>query len=326
MLEKIDIALASDQKYFPGLLVTAYSSAKYAAEEVFLCFNILDSGLSDQSYDILCDSVKRVHPRSEIRRFKINEEDFAKFPDWRGNKMAYVRFLLPELLPESDFVFYTDVDCLWFADVAEIWTKRNPEFAIKGVWDSYAENDDSNWFQSKGLVYKSGKYFCTGNILMNLKLIRERNIIEKTIDFILKYPDVHYPDQTSLNYVVQDSVELLPSYCNYFTLSIDREDVRKPVILHFANDFPWLFAERCDGVPPPYMMWWYQCYAEATGKSVKETLRIFKVSGMEFFLKYGWMLKYKVFRYPFFMFLVVCGKRKWIPSFHRYCGKEIRLI
>ena len=324
--EEIEIALASNQKYFPGLLVTAYSIAKHASEYSILNFNILDSGLEDQSYEILAAAVVRVHPQSQFRRFHINEESYSAFPDWRGNKMAYVRFLLPELLPHTDFVIYTDVDCLWYEDISKIWARRNPDVAIQGIWDPYAENDDIPWYKAKGLQFKSGKYFCTGNMMMNLRMFREQNIIQKTVEFILKYPDVRYPDQTSLNFVVQDSVELLPANYNYFTLSINRDDIKKPVILHFANDFPWLFSERSIGVPPPYMLWWYQCYAEATESGVDSVLRQFHVFRMKFFLRFGKYLRYRSIRWPFYLILTVLGKRNWFSSLSRYCSKHPELV
>ena len=162
--------------------------------------------------------------------------------------------------------------------------------------------------------------------MMNLKMFREQNIIQKTVEFILKYPDVRYPDQTSLNFIVQNSVALLPANYNYFTLSINRDDVKKPVILHFANDFPWLFSERSVGVPPPYMLWWYLCYAEATGTSMDRVLRHFKVFRMKFFLRFGKYLRYRSIRWPFYLILTVLGKRNWFYSLSRYCSKYPELV
>jgi len=322
----IEIALASDQKYFPGLLVTAFSMCKYADKNAVLSFNILDGGFCDDSFSILKRAVGIVHPNVVFKRFKIDEHVFSLFPDWRGNKMTYVRFLLPSLLPDSQFVIYADADCLWFADVMEVWKRREQDVAVQGVLDPYGAADEVGWFARRKISFAENKYFCSGLILMNLRLFREKHIIEQATDFLIEHPDVQYPDQTALNYVLRDSVKLLPDKFNRFTLGIGSKDIYAPVVLHFANDFPWTFCERNPGVPPPYMMWWYSCYAEATRTPIRQVLRQFNASRMLPSFRIGKLLSNRLFRHFVFGLLFLLGKKHYLPSLRRYSVKYAKLI
>lgn len=261
--DAIEIALPSDQNYFPGLMVTVYSMAKNASSNAVLVFNILDGGIVDDSFALLQKTVAKVHPKSSFRRFKIDEQDFSTFPDWKGNKMTYVRYLLPRLLKESQFVIYGDSDCLWLADIESLWRRRDENIILHGVYDSLGEKSERTWFESRGLSFSEDRYFCNGLLLMNLDLFRKEGIIEKCTDFIKNHPDVQYADQSAFNHVIGSRVMMLPTLFNFFTREISSNVVHAPVVLHYANDLPWRDPFLPTIFLPNYKYLWFQYYAEA---------------------------------------------------------------
>ncbi len=120
-MSKVDIALAADAGYYCGLFVAACSIAKYADEAAILRFNILDGGISNEDWWLLLDKVMALHQKSEFNRILVNDELFKDYPAWHGNKMAYARLMLPDVLPDVDWCIYCDVDFLWMKDVAKLW-------------------------------------------------------------------------------------------------------------------------------------------------------------------------------------------------------------
>ena len=100
-MKKIEIALASENNYFCGLLVTGASIAHFAAPDAELNFTILDNGISDINFSFFEDSITSQHKKSTIHRLKMSENDMSSFPDWHGNKATYARLKLPELLSED---------------------------------------------------------------------------------------------------------------------------------------------------------------------------------------------------------------------------------
>jgi lipopolysaccharide biosynthesis glycosyltransferase len=323
---RIEIALPSDQNYFPGLLVTVYSMAKNAACDAELSFNILDGGIDDQSFSFMESAVVRVHKKSTFRRIKINEQDFSKFPSWKGNRMTYVRYLLPTILPDSEFVIYADSDCMWLADIAEIWKRRDANVILQGVHDEWGDESERPWFEQRNLRFPKGRYFCNGLILINLRLFREERIVEQATQFIEKFPDIQYADQSAFNYVIGDRVVLLPDRFNVFTRALSPETVSAGMVLHFANDIPWIYRDEKNFFLPPYKERWCREYAEAVQTSVKKACSTFGYkynSLVNSFWTY--VLPRRHLRHLVFVFMVLIGKRKMLGSLRGMISQCVRI-
>lgn len=318
----IEIAMPSDQNYFPGLLVTAYSLAKHAKKDAALSFNILDGGITDDSFSLLRESVYKVHENSSFRRFKINEQDFSAFPDWKGNKMTYVRYLLPTFLKDFPFVIYADSDCLWLADVAEIWNRRDKDVILQGVYDSYGEKTERPWFESRGLQFSKSKYFCNGLLLINLEQFRAEHIIERCTEFIRNHPDIQYADQSAFNHIIGSRVKLLPSSFNLFTRDIFQNTVCGPVVLHYANDLPWKDPYLKTIFLPPYKHIWFQYYAEALGEEMNALCKRYGYRYNAIFQRtFQIVLPRNWARHILFVILLLLGKRQIIETLRHYTGR-----
>ncbi len=309
----IEIALPSDQGYFPGLLVTVYSIVANAAKDRFLSFHILDGGISDNSFALLTEAVSRLSHQCTFQRHKISEQDFSGFPDWKGNKMTYVRFLLPTLIPDKDFVIYADSDCLWYADIADLWAQRENDVSIKGVFDAVGEKREIPWFAKHGIEFPSGKYFCNGLLLLNLRLFRKNSVIERASAFIKQHQDIQFADQSAFNFILVNDSKLLPLHWNHFTREIRNHLVRSPVVLHYANALPWKSKLEKHFVPP-YMMLWYQWYAKILNTPLRKVLHAFNVSDVLSYRLYPKVMKNTPLRRMFKIYLLLTGRLGLWPS------------
>ena len=305
IVETIDIALASDHRYFCGLLVASVSMARHAARDVALRFNVLDGGLTDEDWRTLHEKLQIEHPRVVVRAFRIDESHFGSFPAWSwGSRMAYARLALPELLADAEFVLYCDVDFLWQADVAELWALRDRRHAIQGHPDGWKLTclRESAWFARNGIPFDPERYVCTGLLVMNLGMWREQGLERKVMAFLSEHPDVPYAEQTAVNAVVTD-VGLLPRKWHRFSREMTRLDVGGECAIHFAGDTPWCCNWRAQPLGEAALAW-HRFYGNLTGIGTWRSLRrSFPLQDVVLRRMLGLIVRCRVTRAPFFALL-----------------------
>lgn len=274
MENTVNIALASDERYSVGLLVTAVSISINASKDCNLLFLIVDGGLRDETYLHVVECVTKFHSNVRFRRHKLTGREFCDYPSWRGNALTYARYLVPDLLYDCDYAIYSDVDTLWEADVCELWGLRNPNVAIWGAHDELAINSEAKWWSDHGLLYDDVRYFNAGVVMMNLDWFRRETISKKCGDFICDHPDVLYPDQCALNYVLQENCVIVPDKWMRFTWCTRKGDGMLGVVFHFASDLPWIrdhwFLPISDSV-----LRWFKVLSVCEDVSVRVAMRMY---------------------------------------------------
>jgi len=275
-MQTIEIALASDEGYVCGLIVTAASMAMNASRDVALRFHILDCGISEASYEEIVRRVAKWHPHVSFVRHRITDEMLKDLPAWHGGKGCYARLFLPSLLPDVHFIVYCDVDFLWVGDVAELWLLRNDDFALWSVHDAGEDtlNAEEAWHRGHGLSFDREKYFCSGLCFMNLAKFREKSYAQKALDFVAQYPDVRFPDQAALNYVLRGDVKLVDAKWQQLTALLDDEACKNPCVFHYAGDTPWKRPYLVNMMTDALLLW-HSYYARIYGLTVWQSLRRF---------------------------------------------------
>ena len=189
------------------------------------------------------DKVKvTVLPQKEIDLFYIR--------DTHVSKTSLLKYYIAEALPELDKVLYVDSDVLILHDLNELYQTN-----IDGKY--LAAVKDPSWFFENAHVLElnleeRGFYFNAGVMLMNLKKIREDNLLAKLEDYTNNNFRT-YMDQDAFNVVVGNDVAVLPfkdNTMNFFFKHIDLptmakyygenwqtlEEVFAPAtIIHFAS-------------------------------------------------------------------------------------------
>lgn len=273
----IDIALAADNGYFGGLLVTACSIAKYADNSVKLRFNILDGGIDNSNWNLLERKVSVFHSYSEIRRILVNDELFQNYPLWHGNRMAYARLILPDALACVDWCIYCDVDFLWMKDIAELWAERENRYTLIGTKDGaqWTLDREKVWFEGNGYQFNPNTYFCSGLCVFNLKAFREQNLINKVEEILKKHPDIQYPDQAALNIVTFGQTKIVSKCWQQFHQDVTAEMVKEGVVIHYAGAIPWKPINIKIGLMSDLMLLWHRMNAEIRGITLWQSLRMY---------------------------------------------------
>ena len=302
MLNKIVVALASDQNYFDGLLVTAGSMARCACQDSDIEWVVLDGGIEECSFRLLEESLLRLHGRSEIRRIIFDKEHISNAPEYNGSIMTYSRLLLSKLLPEVEFVLYCDVDFLWRADVAELWKLRCDKYILQSTHDQNVMlnggRGEETWFRKHNFCFDKDRYFCAGLCLFNLKLIRDEGYDKIFLDALLTNNNLPLADQTVLNaYVPSCKIGFLPDRWQIFVTILKSEQTKHPFVLHYAASAPWknmwLFSDS--------KMLWYKELARISQCSLTSVIGKYNKIGFAFFLRFLYLVVTSN-RYFFFVF------------------------
>lgn len=142
-----------------------------------------------------------------------------KETDWQTTghltTAAFYRLAIPLLFPQFEKVIYADADLIFQQDLSELFVNslQQQEY-LAAVLDLAI--DDEYYFQSKlpSMIGKTVKdYFNSGFMVMNLKQMREENIVEQFNEHAkIKYDQ---NDQDVLNVVCSGRVQILPTMYNF---------------------------------------------------------------------------------------------------------------
>lgn len=242
MSDKIHIVLASDANYLPGLEVAKATMAAACADPSRLVFHIFDEE------DLATCAVRDV-------------------PRWNGSHMPYLRLWLPRLLPDVDYVVYSDVDTIWNRDVRELWVKTvearegNERPAIYWVRDMLSMRDASGeWVErvavDEGFEFDWTRYGCSGVCVMNLKKMREMRFTQRVLELYAKYGVPRFPDQDVLNVIFNRDSEMLPSVWGAMGDWRQLPDPREKCVYHLTGAGRHFNDQVPPTYPPQYQLWW----------------------------------------------------------------------
>ena len=73
----------------------------------------------------------------------------------------------------------------------------------------------------------------------NFKLMRERHIPQRLIEFFEQHREIPSPDQDALNSVLAGSIKLLPHKWNRLQIYLDDEALMERPAIHYVSGVPW---------------------------------------------------------------------------------------
>src|SRR4051812_30813855 len=123
-MEPLVIALASNERYFPGLYCALASALSHLDATRAVNLKLLDGGMSRSSMEILSRLVGRVSKSVQLEFLTVDPSIFHKARLGPGEShMTYCRILLPHLLNVPRLV-YLDCDVLVFRDMAQLFDRE----------------------------------------------------------------------------------------------------------------------------------------------------------------------------------------------------------
>lgn len=152
-------------------------------------------------------------PGFEVHMHEGSVSDFSELGLYHTSLFplnVYIRWNLYRMFPELDKILYLDGDILVFDDLMQLWQIPLGDNLLAAVRDMEGEIRGKR-HESVGCQY----YFNSGVLLLNLKRMREEEVLPKLIQSRQSAPPTwELPDQDPLNKVCDGRVLFLPPRYN----------------------------------------------------------------------------------------------------------------
>lgn len=260
-------------KYNTIPLVVAFTP-NYFVPAATCLYSVLKNSTEQDNFHVICLLSEELPNRlkEKIQKLAEHRAEFSfvnlkgalgdVYVDERYTEAASYRLLLPKILPDYDKILYIDCDMVIRQNLAKLYRETDlGDNYLGGVFEASLD------FQKKHLDAvgcKPGEYINSGFLLMNLKLLRDDNLVEKLIN-ALNVDYLEFPDQDAINIVCKGRILGLPPYYNsirtfylpqydkFFLQYYSKEDlnkVRKEGNIHYTGGKPW----NCFSVE--FRTWW----------------------------------------------------------------------
>jgi lipopolysaccharide biosynthesis glycosyltransferase len=263
-MEPIVLALASNERYFPGLYCAVASALSAVDPARKVDVKVLDGGLSQPDRDILAGLIERIDKHARLDFVRVDPSVFVKATLGPGQShMAYCRILLPQLLDVPRLI-YLDCDVLVFRDLSELFElELSPGKVLAAVRDSETlclTNDSLSVAKAMKLP-AVGAYFNSGVMLMNLDELRRHDFFQRAVEFLSSWrTQYRFHDQSAINFLLHPHIEALPEYWNRPAWRFDAQQNNDlNCVLHYTTSIPWL-----GGIPGPAQIL-FERFAEEAG-------------------------------------------------------------
>jgi len=243
-MEPVVLALASNERYFPGLYCAVISALSHldAARQVNL--KVLDGGLSRPSTETLSRLVDRVGGPVRLEFVTVHPSVFSKATLGPGRShMTYCRLLLPHLLDVPRLI-YLDCDVLVFRDLSELFNlDLSPGKFLAAVPDSETLSlaEDCPTIADALRLPAEGAYFNCGVMLMNLDELRKQHFLERAVEFLNRKSAYRFWDQSAINFLLYGQIHALPECWNRASWCFDAQQNNDlDCVIHYTTSAPWL--------------------------------------------------------------------------------------
>lgn len=208
----IPIAFAFDDNLIFPAGVCLSSLMMNARQDTFYDIFILHSEKEILNRDFL-NRVSDVLPNCRLQYRQVSNVFDSAFEIRGITTPAYYRLLIPELIPEYDKILYSDVDVIFRNDLSDIYANTDiDDYYIAGV-DSIAHMipDLKEYYEQERKTDSRGNIY-SGNLIINLKKMREDGIVDKFREHVDK--KYKFQDMDIINIVCKDKIKYLsPSFC-----------------------------------------------------------------------------------------------------------------
>lgn len=203
----IPIAMALDDGYLYPTIVSITSMMENAEKDtVYNIYIMHPDEFLQESKEKLC-SLGVKYKNCNIKLINMKKEYAGANEAGHITKPAYYRLSLSELLPSLDKIIWMDGDTLIFDDLHQMYNlELNDNYYLAYLDDKRVVPEPL-----KNFGLRDNEYVCDGVMLVNLRKLREDDMVPKFKGFIERYNDkLIQHDQTVINAVCYGKIGILP--------------------------------------------------------------------------------------------------------------------
>ena len=181
----LPIFFAVDDGYMPFLAVTLQSLVENSSADYYYLIKILYTNISEDNKE----KIKKYERENVNIEFvdlnyyigKIKDKLYTR--DYYS-KTTYFRLFIPNLYPQYDKALYLDCDIVLLRDVAELFNIDMGDNLVGGAPDDVIQTYEvfQEYVEKVVGVVDYRNYFNAGVLVMNLKKMRDDNLVDKFID------------------------------------------------------------------------------------------------------------------------------------------------
>lgn len=237
--ESINIAFGVDINYLKRVGTLIHSIVVNNKNYNINCY-VLCSKTDENTINQL-NKLEQYHENLNIKIINVTKGSIYNIP-YKGEGHlpieAYFRILLPDLLPRLNKILYLDTDLIVNKSLSEMWHTNIENVSIAGVRENDMYELDKENLDLINFTDEDN-YFNSGVLLMNLNLMRERNITNKLIEIAINDGlKLKHNDQDLLNIHFKNDKVVLDKKFNYTPWWMRNEvDTDHFAIAHFCA--PW---------------------------------------------------------------------------------------
>lgn len=257
----IDVLMMTDRNYISQAKVAMYSACKNTSCEIEIVFTVLcDKGLDRISRERLT-AIRELFSNVKVNFYEVEENDFIYAEsEYRVPAVSYYRLIAAKAL-NTDKAICLDSDLIVQIDLMELYEIDIDNYYIAGVKDMYpiTHPNLALWYMDNYKIKNFSDYINCGVLLMNLKKMRQDNMVEVFLNE-LKNKNL-WLDQDIFNRVCSGKIRLIDWRFNHVALytkeeyewnckQIENRSLKE--ILHFCGGGkPWdnRYIEMAD-------IWW----------------------------------------------------------------------
>lgn len=201
----IPIAMALDDGYLYPTIVSITSMMENAKTDTIYDLYIMHPDEFSMESKEKLSSLGTKYKNCNIKLINMKREYVGAMESGHITTPAYYRLSLSELLPNLDKILWIDGDTLIFDDLHEMYNlELNDNYYL-----AYLDDKHASLLKDFGL--SDDEYVCDGVMVVNLKKLREDNMVSKFKSFIEQYNDkLIQHDQTVINAVCYGKIGILP--------------------------------------------------------------------------------------------------------------------
>ncbi len=224
-MSKISVAFTINDAYTEHLNIALYSLLKNNTKNQFDIY-VVSRTLTQKNQSLIRKTTNHFK-NAKLKILELNDqaERFSglMLSIQHTSQETYYRYILADLFPDQEKILYLDADILVTGDVHGLYDEDIKDFYLAGANDSYIANIDERGNLTKSSKYKeligfqpNETYVNAGVLLMNLKKIRDDNIISKLFKNTIRLSDtIQFQDQDILNITMQGKIKEVENTFNY---------------------------------------------------------------------------------------------------------------
>lgn len=260
------IYFCADKKYLPCTSATMASVLANSNAGTSIIFHIISDDINEEDINTL-QKLKQIKS-CEIILHTISPDDFEQYKEMDFGYMSLsslYRFKILDFAPsDTDKILYLDGDMIVTEALDELFSTDLQNFYAGAV-------EEKGAFQAKNLQLKSQQYFNAGMLLINLKELKNYDLLQKAAKYYSKNKDkIVSHDQDILNGLWDTKIKFLEQKYNVPSFV---KNFRNPTIIHYTGFVkkPWRIYCR-----HPQKNEWLK-YSQLTPyRKTKKQLKLFK--------------------------------------------------